>query len=295
MCDQKNRQRVRLLQEHRARRGGGCILLILVTPLIYYGLFFALRGPLPSDPQLIAHRGGPAHKPENTLPAFQSAIAAGADWIEMDVQRTQDGSLVVIHDERVDRTTDGTGRVADLTFERIRALDAGNGEQVPTFEEVIALGREAGAGLLPEAKSPHLYPHIEADMVKALAEGSYTDRTIVQSFEPAALEEIQELDPDLQVCPLYGLWALDLSRPRPSNANTLCPMAEMVVLNPWMIRQAHAQGRQVFVWFGVIEHPVVMRFLLALGVDGLMVDDPAALARVLGRPTLMQPGPVMRP
>ncbi len=60
-------------------------------------------------------------------------------------------------------------------------------------------------------------------------------------------------------------------------------MAEMVVLNPWMIRQAHKDGRRVFVWFGVIEHPLVMRFLLAMGVDGLMVDDPAAFAEVLGR------------
>ena len=256
--------------------------MTIAIPLIYYGLYFVLRGPLPSDPQLIAHRGGPANEPENTLSAFRNAIEVGADWIEMDVQRTQDGVLVVIHDETVNRTTDGTGRVGDLKLQQIRALDAGNGEQVPTFDEVIALAREAGVGLLPEAKSPYLYPRIEAEMVEALVEGGYVQGTVIQSFEPDTLETIQGINPDIQVCPLYGLWALNLNDPRPREANTVCPMAEMAILNPWMIRQAHAEEREVFVWFGVIERPLVMRFILALGADGLMVDDPVALAEVLG-------------
>lgn len=205
------------------------------------------------------------------------------DWIEMDVQRTQDGVLVVIHDETVDRTTNGSGYVRDLTFEQIRVLDAGNGEQVPTFEEVIALARKAGVGILPEAKSPSLYPGIGAEIVEALIEEEYLDRTVVQSFDLEALEKIQGINPDVQICPLYGLWALDLSEPQPRDAKILCPMAEMVILNPWMIEGAHKQGREVYVWFGVIERPVTMRFLLALGADGLMVDDPLVLAEVLGR------------
>jgi glycerophosphoryl diester phosphodiesterase len=106
---------------------------------------------------------------------------------------------------------------------------------------------------------------------------------VVQSFDPDVLERIQEIDPDLGVCPLYGLWKVDVRRPRPSEASVLCLMAEMGVLNPWMIRQAHAQGREVSVWSGVIEHPVVRRLLLALGADGLMVDNPVASARASGR------------
>ncbi len=266
-----------------AQRGAGCLLVLIAIPLIYYGLYFLLREPLPTEPQLIAHRGGPVYAPENTLPAFLNAIKVGADWIEMDVQRTQDGVLVVFHDETVDRTTDGTGNVGDLTLEQIRALDAGNGEQVPTFTEVIALAREAGVGLLPEAKSPHLYPGVANDMLGALEEGDYLHRTAIQSFDPVVLETIQTISPATQVCPLYGLWGLNLGDPRPISADVLCPMAEMVILNPWMIRQAHKDGREVFVWFGVIEHPLTMRFLLALGADGLMVDDPLALAEILDR------------
>jgi len=257
--------------------------VLILIPLLYYGFYLALRGPLPSAPQLIAHRGGPAYAPESTLAAFRNAIAVGADWIEMDIRMTRDGALVIMHDETVDRTTNGTGRVEELTLDQIGALDAGNGERVPTFDQVIDLAKKARVGLLPEAKSPDLYPRIEAQMVQAIVEADYVQRTVIQSFEPQVLETIKSLNPDVEVCPLYGLWALDLSGPQPGEADILCPMAEMVVLNPWMIRQAHAEGRRAFVWFGVIERPVVMRFLLALGADGLMVDDPKALADILGR------------
>ena len=283
MNTQDSLSKVSLSSKSWARQGRGCLLVLIVIPLIYYGLYFIFRGPLPLEPQLIAHRGGTVYGPENTMTAFRNAIEVGVDWIEMDIHRTQDGVLVVIHDKTVDRTTDGTGSVRNLTLEQIRTLDAGNGEQVPTFEEVIALAREVGVGLLPELKSPYLYPGIEADIVKVLTDGSYVQETMIQSFESDVLETIQRINPDIQVCPLYGLWTLDLSEPWPSEANTICVMAEMVVLNPWMVRQAHAQGRKVFVWFGVIENPLVMRFILALGADGLMVDDPVALAEVLGR------------
>ena len=266
-----------------ARRGRGCLLLIIAIPLTYYGLYFLFRGSLPAHPQFIAHRGGRFYEPENTIAAFQHAIDTGADWIEFDVQQTKDGELVVIHDETVDRTTDGTGRVEDLTLEQIRALDAGNGQQVPTFEEVIAFAKDNGVGILPEAKSPHLYPGIERNMVDNLVANEYVQKTVVQSFNPDTLENLLKINQDINVCPLTGLWKLDLGNPQPGEASTLCPMAEMIILNPWMIRQAHVEGREVFVWFGIIEHPLVMRFILVLGADGLMVDDPVALAEVLGR------------
>jgi glycerophosphoryl diester phosphodiesterase len=232
---------------------------------------------------LIAHRGGPVYAPENTLSAFRNAIETGIDWIEMDVQMTKDGVLVVIHDETVDRTTNGSGNVKDLTLEQIHALDAGNGEQVPTFDEVITLARDAGVGIMPEAKSPHLYPEIEAEMVQTIIEVDFIENTVIQSFDPQVLDSIETLNPDVQVCPLYGLWTLSLSGPQPGEADVICPMAEMIIINPWMIKQAHTEGRKVFVWFGAIEHPAVMRFILSLGADGLMVDDPVALVKIAGR------------
>jgi len=275
---------MRRYSTHRSRKlSGGCLPAILLLPLLYYGLYFIKRDPLPNKPELIAHRGGPAYAPENTLAAFRNAIEIGADRLEMDVQMTKDGELVVIHDETVDRTTNGTGHVANLTLAEIRTLDAGNGEKIPTFAEVIALAKKGGVALLPEIKSPHLYPGIEGKMLQAIAAADYGEYTIIQSFDPNSVETLHTLDQEAQICQLYGQGVLSVKGPQPGNADRVCLMAEMVVLNPWMIQQNHEEGRQVFVWFGVIEHPLVMRFLLALGVDGLIVDDPLALAQILNR------------
>lgn len=264
---------------NRVDRLMGYLLWLILLPLIYYGAYFLLRKPPAENPQLIAHRGDSRRAPENTLAAFRSAVAAGADWLEMDVQMTKDGALVVIHDETVDRTTNGSGAVRELTLAEIRALDAGNGEQVPTFAEAIALAKESNIGLMPEVKSPHLYPGIEAKMVTAIESAGYEEKTALQSFAPQTLETIKTLNPRLQLCRLYGPGEFSLSDSTP----IVCPMAEMVALYPWMLRQAQAEGRQVFVWFGLIEHPLVMRLLLAFGADGLMVDDPATLTEILGR------------
>ncbi len=148
---------------------------------------------------------------------------------------------------------------------------------------MIALAKAAGVKLLPEVKSPQLYPGIEAKVVQTIVEADYVAQTVIQSFDPQALRRIKALNPALRVCRLYGPGTLSLSQPQPSEAELLCPMAEMIILNPWMIKQAHTAGRPVFVWFGLIEHPLVMRFLLALGADGLIVDDPGALATILNR------------
>lgn len=265
--------------QRRLPRGCGCLLIPLVLLILYYGSYFALRGPRPS-PQAIAHRGGDITTPENTLAAFRNAIALGMDYLEFDVQMTADGHLVVIHDDTVDRTTNGTGLVGEMTLDQIRALDAGNGEQVPTFEEVIQLAKDKGVMILPEAKSPALYPGMPTKMVELVEEMEFLDRTVFQSFVPTALEEIQRVNDQAQTCPLFGLWKFNLSEPPAEN---VCPMAEMALLYPWMIRAAHQRGQPVYIWFGVIEHPLTMRLMLAFGADAVMVDDPAGLAEVLGR------------
>ncbi len=279
----------------RPRRRGGCtgcllrglgcgtqmaVALVLLLA-IYYTVYLFQRGPIPERPLVIAHRGGPALAPENTLAAFRRAIEEGVDMLEMDVQRSADGVLVVIHDTTVDRTTDGTGRVADLTLAELRRLNAGQGEPIPTFEEVLALAGEHGIPIMPEAKSPALYPGLGVQIAQALAQAGYTERSVLQSFDPTTLEEVHTVAPDQPLCMLYGLGALQVNGPQPGQAQAICPMAEMILLNPWAIRQAHREGRQVYVWFGLLEHPWTMRLLVEFGVDGLMVDDPIALRRLL--------------
>jgi len=260
-------------ESKRPRRGAGCIGSILALLVLYYGAQILLRSALPARMQVVAHRGGPAAAPENTLAAFRGAIELGVDWLEFDVQMTQDGALVVLHDETVDRTTDGTGAVSDLTLDEIRALDAGDGEQVPTFQDVLELAKASGVNILPEAKSAHVYPGLEAKMLEALAAADYLDHAVIQSFEADSLKKFRQLKPPTRLCALSGLWTFSLSDP-PADAEFVCPMAEMVLLNPYMIRQAHDDGRQVFAYFGVLEHPFMSQLLRFFGADGIIVDHP---------------------
>lgn len=250
---------------------------------IYYGLGALLGNPVTDSPQVIAHRGGRTYQPENTMAAFAQAVDDGVDWLEFDVQMSRDGALVVIHDETVDRTTNGTGAVGDLTLSELMALDAGGGQRIPTFSEVIDFAEQEGMRILPEAKSPRLYPGLEAAMIDEIVAAGYRDRTVVQSFDAKALDTLHRLDPDLRLCALYGQGVLSIDAEQPGDAQFVCPMAEMVVLNPAMIRSAHANGRQVFAWFGRLENPTTMRTLLELGVDGLIVDDQRELLEILGR------------
>ena len=258
------------------RRTLGCLAILLAVPLIYYGLHVALRTPPLTPTQIIAHRGGLKYTPENTLAAFQNAVAQGVDWLEFDVQMTQDGVLVIIHDETVDRTSNGTGAVRDLTFAQIRALDAGNGEKIPTFKEAVELAKANRVKILPETKSAHLYPGIEENILQVLDEADYLDQTIIQSFEADSLDTLHRLNPNAKLCALYGLWQFSVSAP-PGNAQFVCPMAEMVLLNPVIIRQAHGERRQVFIWFGMLENPFLFNVMRFFGAEGLMSNDPIAL------------------
>src|SRR5215216_2307304 len=251
---------------------GGCLAIFVVVLLVYYGVHVLMRTPALTTLQIIAHRGGPTNAPENTLAAFRNAITQGADWLEFDVQMTKDGALVVIHDETVDRTTDGTGAVGNQTLEQIRSFDAGQGEHVPTFEEVLALAKTNGVKILPETKSAHLYPGVEEKLLQVLEQANYLDQTVIQSFEADSLDKLARLNPQAKLCALFGLWKFSLSSP-PGDAQYVCPMAEMVLLNPGMIRQAHQERRQVFIWFEVIENQFGLSFMRFFGADGLIVDD----------------------
>lgn len=260
------------------RRTWGCVAIIVLIPLLYYGVQALLRTPSLTPLQIMAHRGGPKYAPENTLGAFRNAIDQGADGLEFDVQMTKDGALVVIHDETVDRTTDGSGAVRDLTLEQIRALDAGQGEKVPTFEEVVELAKASRVKILPETKSAHLYPGVEEKMLQALEQADYLDQSVIQSFEPDSLEKLHTHNPRANLLALYGLWQFSVGSP-PGDAKFVCPMAEMVLLNPSMIRQAHKEGRTAFIWFGPLENPFVSGILRFFGADGLIVNDPLAVPR----------------
>ncbi len=272
-------------QARPTQRGAlGCAAVVVAIGLLYYGVQAALRtARISAEPMVIAHRGGPRYGPENTLAAFRTAVAQGADGLEFDVQMSRDGALVVIHDETVDRTTNGKGAVADLTLEQLRSLDAGGGQQIPTFDEVIQLAKASGVTILPETKSAHLYPGIEAKIVASLREADYLDHTVVLAFEDESLARLRNLDPDLRLCALYGSGEFNIDTPA-GGAQLVCPEAEMVLLDPEIIRRAHGERRQVLVWFLAFDHPLMLHVMRFFGADGVISNDPPAAMRALRGP-----------
>lgn len=167
-----------------------------------------------TNPISIAHRGASGQAPENTMAAFEKAYEYKADYFEVDVQMTKDGELILMHDTTVDRTTNGTGRVKDFTFEEIQALDAGSwfhesfaDEKVPTLGEVLDRYTSSKMGILIELKNPELYPGIEQKIAEELIQRNITTKDsniIVQSFHWNSVKKIHQLLPDIATGVLIG-------------------------------------------------------------------------------------------
>lgn len=237
--------------------------------------------------QILAHRGASAYAPENTLAAFRKAIEQGADWLEFDVQQTQDGRLVVFHDLRMERTTDGHGALRELTLEQVRALDAGRwfgaefaGERVPTFEEVVQLAHEAGVRVFPEVKDPRLYPGIEERVAAALKALDYEEGAIVQSFDSVSLERLRQVNPRLRLAALYT-GTNPLRGNPPANAEVIGPSWELVASDRTVVSDAHAAGRQVVVW--TVDAQNTTRQMIDARVDGIITNRPDMVRSLLGR------------
>jgi glycerophosphoryl diester phosphodiesterase len=246
-----------------------------------------------SDFLRIAHRGASAECPENTMAAFRRAIEQSADMIECDLQLTADGHVVVCHDWTVDRTTNGSGRVSDLTLDEIRSLDAGSwrgerfaGEQVPTLEELLELAL------------PHTQLNLElkcragADAAHRLAMGALAsvsqwnglDSVIFSSFDAVTLEAVRDVSPYAQIGILWSVPPFDFAWEvaREMGAIALHPAAESV--RPEIVDRAHDHGLAVYAWT-VNELPHMVDLVRA-GVDGLFSDLPGrmleARAHLLG-------------
>jgi glycerophosphoryl diester phosphodiesterase len=221
--------------------------------------------------EVIAHRGASGIAPENTLSAFQFAADMGADWLEMDVQRTRDGVLVVIHDTTVDRTTNGHGRVVDLDLAQLGALDAGSwfspkfvDERIPTLREVLDLAREARIRVFPEIKQPGLYPGIETQLVHALRAAGMDQCALVTSFDRGSLQRVHALAPSI---PLALCSTVEPSTP-PEGTVVLCPSVATTLAAPELVSRVHAAGLRV--WPFTLDGDAQMQALIAIGVDGFV-------------------------
>ncbi|MBN2355820.1 glycerophosphodiester phosphodiesterase [candidate division KSB1 bacterium] len=235
-----------------------------------------------ANPDIIAHRGASACAPENTMAAFDKAMQAGADWIELDVQLSGDGVAVVLHDASVDRTTNGRGFLTDFTLAELRQLDAGSyfspafsNERIPTLNEVLE----------------QLAPNIRLDIeIKSSVGGLDTLATVLQiledtgqgrncavtSFDLEIVRACKMQEPDLSCGLIFDempeylfdehmdIWAI-----------------EHHLLSDALMERARASGRTVFVW--TAHHDADVRRMLELGVDGIICDDPARVREIISQ------------
>jgi len=221
---------------------------------------------------VIGHRGARNLAPENTLEAIQVAANCGADFVEVDVRISKDGSLVVMHDDTVDRTTNGSGKVEGMTLAELKQLEVGGkaGEQIPTLKEAATFAEGLGMGIVVEMKDEGL-----EELVAREVEGR---KAIVSSFYHASVREIKDLADvktgiiisSLPTKPVdLALWA---------NADVIFPRR----VNPNLFKRAHREGIEVYPW--VINDPEEARWMRRLGADGLVSDNPCSIRKAADEP-----------
>ncbi|MFE2829865.1 glycerophosphodiester phosphodiesterase [Streptomyces mirabilis] len=212
----------------------------------------------------IGHRGVMGVEPENTLRSFIAAQQAGLDLIELDLHLSKDGALVVMHDADVDRTTDGSGPIAEMTLAEVRALDAGHGERVPVFEEVLDVVR---APLQAEIK--------DTAAARALAEVMHrrdlVGRVEVSSFHDEAIAEITRLVPGVRTALIASRYGVDVvDRAVEVGAATVCLNIRRLTLE--VVEHARKADLRIIGW--VVNTQDHLRLVRALELDGATTDYP---------------------
>lgn len=281
------------------------VVVIVVLFVMYRLLTIQPRPPQPylqgDRPLVLAHRGGADLAPENTMAAFQNAVDLGVDILELDVHTTADGTVVVIHDESVDRTTDGTGAVHDFTLADLRQLDAGyefspdNGQTfpfrgqgigIPTLEEVFAAFPDMRINV--EIKQSD--PPIEAAVLEVIERAGAQQRVLVGSEYDDVMARFRSLAPDIatsaatnEVRNFYLAQLLRVSaiyRPLADAFQVPEYSGSTHVVTPSFVDAAHHHGVKVHVW--TVNDAETMQRLLDIGVDGIITDRPDVALEVVG-------------
>jgi glycerophosphoryl diester phosphodiesterase len=228
-------------------------------------------------PKVLAHRGASAHAPENTMAAFQLAYDQGADGIELDVMLNNEGQVVVIHDDTVDRTTNGSGKVRDMTLEQLQSLDAGDGQRIPTLSEVL---ERFGGRFLINIELKNYSSMLDAlplkviDLVKSY---HLVESVLLSSFNPFNLLRIHRRLPQVNV----GL----ITQPKMAERwiwrffphDALHPHFSDV--DQQLVAKLHAGHRKINTW--TPDDPAEIRRLASLGVDGIITNYPQRAREVL--------------
>ncbi|RLE50640.1 MAG: glycerophosphodiester phosphodiesterase [Candidatus Methanomethylicota archaeon] len=215
---------------------------------------------------VIGHRGAKAYEPENTLRSLARALTFGVDAVEVDVRACKDGALVVIHDETVDRTTNGKGKVKDLTLNQLKRLDAGMGEKIPLLSEVLDFVKGKSM-LLIEIKEKG----IEDRVVKEVIDRDMLGDVVFISFYHTSIAKVKDLAPKSKTGIIFTCEPVDpADLAVKAKAEVLLP--SYMTLTEHVVKKAHEKGLMVYTW--VLNKPEEIIAALELGVDGFASDKP---------------------
>lgn len=234
------------------------------------------------QPSIIAHRGSSMHAPENTIAAFELAVAQNADGIELDVKLCADGQVVVIHDQTVDRTSNGVGHVSELPLAALKELEVGSwfspefsGESIPTLGEVFeSIGKKTFINVeLTNYES--IRDNLPDKVVELIKKHSLAQRILFSSFNPLALRSAHRLLPAAPIGLLaqpgikgawarsfFGRWIVPYQALHPELGNT----------SSTLIHRHHKRGKRVYSY--TVNEPDDLRSLYKMGIDGVFTDDP---------------------
>lgn len=251
-------------------------------------------------PLIVAHRGGAALAPENTLAAFQNALRIGVDMVECDVHLTKDGEVIVMHDFAVSRTTNGSGEIGELTLAEIKKLNAAAkfpggsfpAQSVPTLGELLDLVK-GKAGVQIEIKlgaGNSRYPGIERQVVELIKARGMMDSVLIISFDFPTLQEVKAIEPRLQTGALVNTtWMSSRMLAAPerivaeaieaTGADYFLPPFGTVV--PALVTAVHGRGLKIGTW--TVNVPQDMQRLAGYGVDAITSDQPDVLRQTLGK------------
>jgi len=216
----------------------------------------------------IGHRGTRAYEPENTLRSFKKALELGVDAVELDVRRTKDDKIIVIHDAEVDRTTNGKGLVSELTLEKIKELVTEKGEKIPTFEEALDF-LDKKVKILIELKETGL----EEKVLSSVHEKGLEKNVIIVSFLEEALRKVRELNDEVETGLIYVRHRNPIKAALELKANYLLPLYRFT--HTADVQKAHENGLKVIVW--TINKQEEVSEYLEKGVDGIASDRPDIL------------------
>lgn len=232
-----------------------------------------------SKPYIWAHRGADAYAPENTLEAFSLAAEMGANGVELDVQLTKDGQVVVCHDERIDRTSNGKGWLKDYTLEELKEFDfsGGNkdyaGVQIPTLEEVLDLLQDTGMHVNIELKTQAFpYHGIEKKCIELIKNKGYENRVIFSSFNHLSLQKIRFHASKMPIGYLYLRATPTVIPIAKRHGATAMHLSYYNLQKPGVLEACRENGQQINVWTVNKEEELI--FCMEQGVHAVITDCP---------------------